>query len=393
MKREGCAPRSGWPERLESVGLTYHSLDGAYWREDACYVLSEAQVEALETATAELHEMCLAIVDDVIVHDRFEQLRIPLFCRAAIRSSWERRQPSLYGRFDFRYDGITPPALLEYNADTPTSLIEASVAQWHWMEDTHPSQDQFNSLHEKLIAQWARVCPPGGGSLHLAGLPAHSEDVQTVSYLQDTAQQAGLETIPIPMEEIGWHVGDCGFVDRVGNPITQLFKLYPWEWLAAEPFGAFLVQSKVQVIEPAWKMILSNKGLLALLWERFSDHPNLLPSFFESAPLGTTYVRKPLLSREGANVTIIRPEHVSVTPGPYGDEGYVYQQFAPLPEFDGWHPVIGSWIIGDEPAGIGIRESEQLVTTDKSRFVPHYFTPRVSAEDGLEEQEQATVFS
>ena len=96
-------------------------------------------------------------------------------------------------------------------------------------------------------------------------------------------------------------------------------------------------------------MILSNKGLLALLWELFPGHPNLVPAFFTDEPLGETYVKKPFLSREGANIEIV----ITTIPGPYGQEGWVYQTFIPLPAFEGWHPVIGSWIVGDEPAGIG----------------------------------------
>ena len=49
--------------------------------------------------------------------------------------------------------------------------------------------------------------------------------------------------------------------------------------------------------------------MLPLLWEMFPGHPNLLPAFFEDDPnaatLGTSFVRKPLYSREGANVALI----------------------------------------------------------------------------------------
>jgi glutathionylspermidine synthase len=120
-------------------------------------------------------------------------------------------------------------------------------------------------------------------------------------------------------------------------------------------------------------MILSNKGLLPLLWELYPNHPNLLPAFFTRGPLGDTYVKKPLLSREGSNVEIVTPNMVTAAPGPYGREGWVYQAFLPLPQFEGWHPVIGSWVVGDEPAGIGIRETEGLITGDQCYFVPHYF--------------------
>ena len=54
---------------------------------------------------------------------------------------------------------------------------------------------------------------------------------------------------------------------------------------------------------------LSNKGILPLLWEMFPDHPNLLPAYFEDDPesgkLGDSFARKPLYSREGANVALV----------------------------------------------------------------------------------------
>jgi glutathionylspermidine synthase len=55
----------------------------------------------------------------------------------------------------------------------------------------------------------------------------------------------------------------------------------------------------------------------------------------------------------------------------YGEEGYVYQLFAPLPEFDGYRPALGAWIVGDTSAGLGIRETVGLVTDDGAAFVPH----------------------
>ena len=57
--------------------------------------------------------------------------------------------------------------------------------------------------------------------------------------------------------------------------------------------------------------------------------------------------------------------------GDYEKYGFIYQQLFELPNFDGNYPVIGSWIIGQEAAGIGIRESVHLITNNQSRFVPH----------------------
>ena len=121
-------------------------------------------------------------------------------------------------------------------------------------------------------------------------------------------------------------------------------------------------------------MILSNKAILPILWELYPNCPYLLPAYFENDRL-TEYVKKPILSREGANIELVRGrEIVQQTDGEYGEEGHIYQQLFTLPDFDGNYPVIGSWIIGQEAAGMGIRESNTLVTDNLSRFIPHYIS-------------------
>ena len=112
------------------------------------------------------------------------------------------------------------------------------------------------------------------------------EDEQTVLYLRDTCVQAGVATREVHVEDIGWDAARNVFVDLNGAPIQRCFKLYPWEWLWHEEFGPKLTQDPVRFIEPAWKMLLSNKGLLPVLWELFPDHPNLLPAYESAGPLG-----------------------------------------------------------------------------------------------------------
>jgi len=122
--------------------------------------------------------------------------------------------------------------------------------------------------------------------------------------------------------------------------------------------------------------VLSNKGLLPLLWEMFEGHPNLLPAFFEGDPgadeLAGTYVRKPLLSRRAANIEFIRDGKVEVREsGPYGGEGFIVQALHPLPDFNGRFPLIGCWMVAGGAAGLGIREDRGLVTTENANFIPH----------------------
>jgi glutathionylspermidine synthase len=121
-------------------------------------------------------------------------------------------------------------------------------------------------------------------------------------------------------------------------------------------------------------MVLSNKAMLALLWEMAPGHPNLLHAAFEPGSIAGKIVRKPIYSREGANIQVLEAGQViAETSGRYGTEGFVYQAHAPMPAFDGNYPVIGSWVVASQPAGIGIREDATAITRDTSRFVPHFF--------------------
>jgi len=348
-------------------------MGGTYWDESVAYRFSAAQIDQLESVSEEMHQLCLKAAEEAVRSRRFAEFAIPEPFHELVAQSWREREASLYGRFDFSWDGEGEPKLLEYNADTPTALLEASVVQWHWLEDTRGNADQFNSLHEKLIARLKEMRPAQGGVLHFTCVRDNEEDLGNLEYLRDCALQAGWDARRIDIEDLGWD--GARFLDLEEAPVTTLFKLYPWEWLVREEFGQHLISRPARLIEPAWKMLLSNKALLVLLWEMNYGHPNLLPAYFTPQKFGADYVRKPLLSREGANVTIRSRGVVRQQPGTYGDEGFVYQGVAPLPAFEGRYPVIGAWIVGDQPAGIGIREDDSPITKNTSRFVPHYFVP------------------
>jgi glutathionylspermidine synthase len=378
MQRKIITPRPNWEEKLEKIGfLFYHTPEGPYWDESAFYTFSNRDVELIEKATADLFELCLQAVQHVIDKRLYKYFQVLPEFIPLIEKSWNDDLPSIYGRFDLVYDGNNFPKMLEFNADTPTSLFEAGVVQWYWLQDVAPDKDQFNSIHDKLINYWKVLIPYlNKGKVHFSCIKNTIEDLVTAEYMRDVAIQAGLDTEFIFVEDIGWHEGKGCFVDLKEEPINNLFKLYPWEWMATDEFGKNILRDKQNTIwiEPAWKMLLSNKAILPVLWGLFPNHPNLLPAYFDSAPLGNTFVKKPILAREGANVTIVKDGNMLIsTPGTYGKEGYIFQQYFPLPENDGNHTVVGSWVIGCEPAGIGIRETRNIVTDNFSRFVPHMF--------------------
>lgn len=377
MIRHTHSARANWQQLVEQDGMIFHTPnDERYWDESVSYQFSMDQALKIESVTNQLYSMCMDAVQYVIDNNLYRKFRIPQQFIRLIEDSWNADHPSVYGRFDFSWDGKGEPKMLEYNADTPTSLLEAAIVQHSWLNQVHPNSDQLNSLHERLVYQWKFVRQYlEGNLLHFACLPDTAEDRMTVAYLQETAEEAGLQTKFLYVHEIGWNENQTDFRDVEEVEIDNIFKLYPWEWMVHEEFGSNVLRDDTLWFEPPWKMILSNKALLPILWEMFPDHPNLLPAYFEEEKykLGGNYAKKPIFSREGANVELVKNgQSIVSTSGEYGEEGHIYQALHELPNFDGNYPVLGLWIIGDECGGMGIREDNQLVTTNLSRFVPHF---------------------
>ena len=382
MLRVPCAERPNWRGQATSLGFHFHTIGGEpYWDERAHYRFTVRQIEQdIEKPTSELEAMCLEVVERACRDEMLlRELAIPEPFWDFVAASWRAREPALYGRMDLAYDGHGPAKLFEYNADTPTSLYEAAFFQWVWLEQARiyglvpKDADQYNTIQEELVEALARIGIVS--ALHFASADGHEEDRGTVHYLEDCARQAGIDTAYVPLEKIGMDVAGQ-FADADDIVIHALFKLYPWEQMFGDTYGAKVPAADVLWLEPPWKAILSNKGLLPLLWRYFRGHPNLLPAYFEDDPAATDltggYVRKPLFSREGANVEWLGKdgERFAVE-GPYGEEGAIVQALHPLPRIAGNYTVLGSWVVGGKPAGLGIREDSTPITRDTSRFLPH----------------------
>ncbi len=371
IRLEVRPPRTGWQERVESAGLIWHGAGGEpYWTEDRNLVFTLEAAEVLEAAANELHAMCLHACGEIVRRGWWERLALPESAIGMVQTSWMAGDLSLYGRFDLAWDGTGTPKLLEYNADTPTSLLEAAVIQWQWLEDVAPGSDQLNSIHEALVERWASF---PGALVHFACKWDHLEDRQTIAYLAETAEQAGKNVELMDMGEIGF--SESGrFTDAAERPIERLFKLYPWEWMAEEPFFAEIGQERSRFTEPAWKMMLSNKGILPILWELNPGHPLLLPAATTREGLGAVdrWVEKPFFGREGSGVSLhSRGPYHSPPPLPSPEGPPVYQQYAPLFQTGGKHVVWGLWMVGDECRGLSARADTGPVTGNLSRFLPH----------------------
>lgn len=395
MFQRHCSARPDLDDIAKRSGFNFHIIGGEpYWVDHRYYQFTLEQIERdLEVPTLELHQMCLSLVDKIIGNEQLlTKIGIPQELWDWIAESHRRGDPSLYGRLDFSYNGKGHAKLLEYNAQTPTSLYEAAYFQWNWLSDQVErgviprGADQFNKIQEALIIQLSKMRTSNSleASLPLLFSSAreNDEDRGTVDYLRDCALQAGWECSHIALEDIGIGVQQGNFgpdtilTDLNDQRIAQIFMLYPFEHLFNDGVNGYLKNiQNTKFIEPPWKILLSNKGILPLLWKEFKGHPNLLPAYFsgeEQNDLGNHYVTKPIFSREGENVTMFRDSRaIAASGGDYGDQSTVTQQSCPLPQFGGFHTMIGSWIVGDEAVGLTIREDFTSITKDTALFTPH----------------------
>src|ERR1700732_1796262 len=210
MQRIACPERDDWRLTADQTGFEFHTIDGErYWDERAYYAFTLDEIERqIEAPSAEIDTMCLELVAKAVDDEAMlRRLKIPEAAWPLISESWYGDESSLYGRLDLSFDGRGPAKLLEYNADTPTSIFEAAVFQWTLLEQgieghiLRPDADQYNSRHERLIDAWKKL--GNATHLHLAGALGNAEDAGTLAYLEDCARQAGLETTLLDIEAIG----------------------------------------------------------------------------------------------------------------------------------------------------------------------------------------------
>ncbi|WP_299975857.1 glutathionylspermidine synthase family protein [uncultured Pseudoteredinibacter sp.] len=384
MRRISIPERQNWKALAEDYGFHFHTMYGEpYWDESAYYEFTLEQIENdLEDPSEQLQTLCLEAVDEVLQRESWlKEFQIPEQYWDWIKLSWDRKDPSLYSRFDLCYDGKSQAKLLENNADTPTSLYESGFWQWLWLEQLinkgslTDNSDQFNSLQDKLIERFRFFKQHYNiNEMAFSSCLDTEEDRATVQYLQDCAKEAGIEDRFCYVEDIATNEQQQ-FCDPEGLSFNAMFKLYPWEFMLREELGSKLLLDQCQWFEPPWKAILSNKAILPVLWQMFPGHPHLLPAYFsekEASEKLTSYVKKPIFSREGANISIIKDgEEIAASYGPYGEEGFIYQEYQALPRFGDSYTLIGSWIVGNQAAGISIREDSELITQDLSRYLPH----------------------
>jgi glutathionylspermidine synthase len=405
MRFEKISPRSNWKELASSLGYMSAVLDDPpYWieacAEPFCAVFEAAEItDLLEPATAQIlaaaNETVERICNGADSEILLDRLKTPVHCREAIRTSWNRGDKSLWGRLDFSYnDGQVK--LLEFNFDGAVSLYESAIFQRLWFDELQhngvvsKNTAQSNNIHESLVEALTAYAKPGE-CMHFAAPSNEAEEVGTVKYLQSCAVLAGIETDFLQISEIG-HGTTGGLFDLQNRPIKQLVKLYPWEYLLkqekmiAEKTGHYVMTDAVRsgetsFYEPIWRSLLSNKGVLALMYGFYPNLKWLLPAAFDGTDEAEAikkrpYARKPVFGMQGCNVSLVYPDRPSMDvsqPGDFGGSGYIVQELAPLSTYDDLHMLVGSWVVAGKAAGLSIRADKSPITTGtQCLFVPHY---------------------
>ncbi|ENM4760037.1 glutathionylspermidine synthase family protein [Campylobacter upsaliensis] len=372
---------------LESIGFSWHTdEDGSDYLDNRFICVSKNEANAYYEAANELYDMFIAAAQNVIDNDRFDELGIPFNLIDAIKMSWENEVHwHLYGRFDFAggLDG-KPIKLIEFNADTPTSLFESAILQWATLKQNNLDEHlQFNSIYESLIDNFKRLITLDesveefeehyrGWKILFSSVAGNKEEELTTKLLAHIAKDAGFECDFSYVDEVEF--GEEG-IFKNGVNYEYWFKLIPWEEIAIEEgeLAMLLTQimrnQKAIILNPAYTLLFQSKGILKILWELYPNHPLLLESSYE--PLqGKDFVRKPMFGREGSNISIVKDDvKLQENIGPYGNNKMIYQQYYELNSNENEYYQAGVFF-AYEGCGLGFRKGG-LIIDNASKFVGH----------------------
>jgi glutathionylspermidine synthase len=376
---------------LESIGFTWHTDDDktAYISNEVVSI-SQNEAEAYYEATNELYDMYCEAAQHVIDNNLFHDLDIPFNLQELIKTSWEDDVHwHLYGRFDLAggLDG-KPIKLIEFNADTPTSLFETAIVQWAMLKFNNLEESsQFNSLHEALIDNFKRFVTLDNDiekfeehyeklnwKILFSSVSGNDEEERTTKLLQHIADEAGYKTDFEYIENVGFGADGITKDDEL---FEFWFKLIPWEDIAIDEgelaiiLTEILNDKKAIIFNPAYTLLFQSKGIMKILWDLYPNHPLLLETSFE--PLtNTKQVEKMCFGREGANVAIVNEDNsLNIkTEGDYGNFKPIYQEYVEFPKDENGDHYQAGVFYAYEACGLGFRKGG-IILDNMSKFVGH----------------------
>ena len=377
-------------QQLEELGFTWHTdSDSSRYISDGLVNITQKEAEAYYKAVNELYDMYAEAAEYVIQNNLFFELGIPFNLIETIKKSWENDVHwHIYGRFDLA-GGLDnrPIKLLEFNADTPTSLFESALLQWALLKENGLNDErQFNNIYDAIKENFKRLITLfddtdgfdklyDGWKILFSSIHGNDEEEATTKLLQQIATDAGFNTGFEYLQNVKFD--DEGIYDRDDNRYEYWFKLYPWEDIAIdEPELATTLSNIIQnqsaiILNPAYTLLFQSKGMLKILYDLFPDSPYLLKSSFE--PLeGVKQVEKPVFGREGANIKIIDPNGAILNKqdGPYDNYKKVYQEYVELNMDEKEGRYQAGVFFAYEACGLSFRKGGEILD-NMSKFVGH----------------------
>ncbi len=378
-------------EFLESVDFSWHTHpNNEAFLKDEIVIITESEATAYYDAANELYDMFVEAAEYVIENNLFHELNIPFNLVELIKESWENDVHwHLYGRFDFAggLDG-EPIKLLEFNADTPTSLIETSIAQWALLKYNNlDNEKQFNNVYHALRENFQRLVTLeqdvskfeeyyDGWKILFSSVRGTQEDEDTTRYLQSIAEEAGFNTEFAYVDEVEFSAEDGIFFKE--EPYEFWFKLLPWEDIAIEEgelatlLTEIINHKKAIILNPAYTLLFQSKAIMKILWDLFPNHPLLLETSFE--PLkGRAYVEKKAFGREGENVTIYDTDGsiIDKKEGDYDQYTSIFQEMATLNRDEKGNYYQAGVFFAYEGCGLGFRCASRAILEDAASFAGH----------------------
>jgi glutathionylspermidine synthase len=377
-------------EKLDKIGFTWHTdSDGTKYVSDELVEITQEEAEAYYEAGNELYDMFVEAAEYVIENELFFELGIPFNLIDMIKKSWENDVHwHIYGRFDLAggVDGA-PIKLIEFNADTPTSLFETALLQWALLKENNMDENkQFNNIYEAIADNFKRLITLDedistfkehydGWKILFSCIEGDDEEEATTRLLQQIATDAGFITAFEYIQNVKFD--DNGIYDSEDNPYEYWFKLYPFEDIAhdepelATVLTTIMQNQKAILLNPPYTLLFQSKGIMKILWDLYPNHPLLLKTSFE--PLDTLHVEKCVFGREGANTKIIdaNGDIITKTDGEYDNYKKVYQEYVDFNKDSKGAKYQAGLFFAFESCGLSFRKGGEIMD-NMSKFVGHF---------------------
>ncbi|KAL4485779.1 hypothetical protein ABPG72_012319 [Tetrahymena utriculariae] len=402
LQRVEFEPLKGLKEKFEKIKFDFYNIDGVkwggyllgfcydnYWIDGAGYRISENKFKQIIQTTHELHNMCLQATDEAIQDDDILQnvFDIPQDMIPIIRKSWQSRQPDLLARYDFLLGKEGELYFLEVNGDTPSSIIEAGPAQKIWADEFKLLQ--FNNIENQIKLGFQNILQQNQKTKLLMFQNQDFEDKCTFNYLNSILEpflQAKIECQNIES------IDECleNELNQDGFKKSIIWRQYPFEWLASETTRNYFTNPKFYncksqtIIEPPWKIVMSNKAMSVLLYQMFPSNPHLIMSSLE--PLGENVLQlsKQKYAREGEYINysdnyeffkyFLIDSYIKYVHKP------VFQKFMQSDLHKNRYITISCWVVQGKPCSVLLREDLNPIIGTGSSVVP-YFIQRKNQED------------